>query len=141
MDLLVNIDVPDLVRAIAFYAEAFGLTVTRRFGMQGAELSGWPVRLYLLQKAEGSTGAGESLRRYDRHWTPVHLDIVVEDLDAALSRAVAAGARAETEIRAAAWGKIVVLADPFGHGLCLIEFLGRGYDEIAEPVPSGSEGK
>ena len=21
--------------------------------------------------------------------------------------------------------------DPFGHGLCLIEFLGRGYDEIA----------
>jgi lactoylglutathione lyase len=23
------------------------------------------------------------------------------------------------------------LADPFGHGLCLIEFRGRGYDEIA----------
>jgi predicted enzyme related to lactoylglutathione lyase len=141
MDLLVNIDVPDLVRAIAFYSEAFGLIVSRRFGTQGAELSGWPVRLYLLQKAEGSAGAGESLRRYDRHWTPVHLDIVVEDLDAALSRAVAAGARAETEIRTAAWGKIVVLADPFGHGLCLIEFLGRGYGEIAEPVPPGSEGK
>jgi predicted enzyme related to lactoylglutathione lyase len=132
MDLLINIDVPDLGRAVAFYTEAFGLTVSRRFGVEGAELSGWPVRLYLLQKPEGSVGAGENPRRYERHWTPVHLDIVVDDLGAALSRAVAAGARLETEVRTAAWGKIVVLADPFGHGLCLIEFLGRGYDEVAE---------
>jgi lactoylglutathione lyase len=57
---------------------------------------------------------------------------VVDDLDAALERALAVGARAETEIRAHSWGKIVVAADPFGHGLCLIEFVGRGYDEIAE---------
>ena len=90
--------------------------------------------LYLLQKAEGSTGAGESLRRYDRHWTPVHLDVVVDNLEGAFSRALAAGARAETKIRTEAWGKIVVLADPFGHGLCLIEFLGRGYDEVAEQI-------
>ncbi len=134
MDLLANIDVPALARAVAFYTEAFGPTVTRRFGATGAELTGWPVRLYLLQKTEGSVGAGQSLRCYDRHWTPIHLDVVVDDLAAALSRAVAAGARAETEIRTALWGKIVVLADPFGHGICLIEFLGRGYDEIAEPV-------
>jgi predicted enzyme related to lactoylglutathione lyase len=132
--LLVNIDVPDLARAVAFYTETFGLTVTRRFGMEGAELSGWPVRLYLLQRAEGSAGAGECLRRYDRHWTPVHLDVVVDNLEAALSRALAAGARAETKIRTEAWGKIVVLSDPFGHGLCLIEFLGRGYDEVAEHI-------
>jgi predicted enzyme related to lactoylglutathione lyase len=131
-DLLVNIDVPDLGRAVAFYTQAFSLTVTRRFGMEGAELSGWPVRLYLLQKAEGAAGAGESRRRYDRHWTPVHLDVVVDSLEAALSRALAAGARAETKIRTEAWGKIVLLSDPFGHGLCLIEFLGRGYDEVAE---------
>jgi hypothetical protein len=24
------------------------------------------------------------------------------------------------------------MADPFGHGFCFIEFVGRGYDEIAE---------
>src|SRR6516225_7560740 len=112
MDLLVNIDVPDLGRAVAFYTAAFGLTVSRRFGAEGAELSGWPVRLYLLQKPEGSVGAGESQRRYERHWTPVHLDIVVDDLEEALSRAIAAGARLETEVWTAAWGKIVVLADP-----------------------------
>ncbi len=32
------------------------------------------------------------------------------------------------------WGKIAMLADPFGHGLCLIQFLNRGYDEIAPPI-------
>ena len=90
-----------------------------------------PVLRNELQHPEGSAGAGESARHYDRHWTPVHLDVVVEDVEAALSRPVTAGARPETEIRTSAWGKIVVLADPFGHGLCLIEFLGRGYDEIA----------
>jgi predicted enzyme related to lactoylglutathione lyase len=132
-DLLVNIDVPDLARAVAFYTGAFGLTVTRRFGADGAELSGWPVRVYLLQKPERSIGAGECARRYHRHWTPVHLDVVVDDLAAALSRAVAEGAQAETEVRTAAWGRIVGLADPFGHGICLIEFAGRGYDEITEP--------
>lgn len=25
------------------------------------------------------------------------------------------------------------LADPFGHGVCLLQFSGRGYDEIATP--------
>lgn len=134
MDVLVNIDVGDLVRATAFYTTAFGLTVTRRFGQDGVELSGWPVRVYLLLKPPGSIGAADSLRRYDRHWTPVHLDVVVDDLDVALARAVAAGAVAEGGIRVAVWGRIVVLADPFGHGICLIQFHGRGYDEVAEPV-------
>jgi predicted enzyme related to lactoylglutathione lyase len=134
MDLLVNIDVPDLDQAIAFYTSAFDLFVSRRFGIDGAELSGWPVRVYLLQKPAGSPGAGNGVRHYHRHWTPIHLDVVVDRLDDALARALAAGARAETTIRIENWGKIVTLADPFGHGLCLIEFLGRGYDEIAEPV-------
>jgi predicted enzyme related to lactoylglutathione lyase len=136
MDLLVNIDVPDLAAAIAFYADAFGLTVTRRLGPEAAELAGWPARLYLLQKPAGSIGAANDRRRYERHWTPVHLDVVVNDLDAALARALAAGARTETAIRTEPWGRIVVLADPFGHGLCLIQFLGRGYEEI-----SSSEGR
>ncbi len=40
MDLLMNIDVPDLAAAIAFYGEAFGLTLTRRLGPFVAELEG-----------------------------------------------------------------------------------------------------
>jgi len=134
MDLLVNIDVPDLATAERFYVEAFGLTPTRRFGDDGVELTGWPARVYLLVKAADTVGAGDELRRYDRHWSPVHLDVVVDDVDAALARAVAAGAVPETEIRTAAWGRIVTVADPFGHGICLLQFLGRGYDEITTPA-------
>lgn len=133
MDLLINIDVPNLAQGVAFYVEAFGLAVTRRLGPEAAELSGLPVRLYLLQKPDGSLGAGNDPRRYVRHWTPVHLDVVVDDIEVALARAIAAGARAEIEIRVNAWGKIAVLSDPFGNGFCLIQFLGRGYDEIADP--------
>jgi len=132
MDLLINIDVPDLAEAIAFYTQAFGLTVTRRLGAEVAELSGLPARIYVLEKPGGSIGAAKDPRRYDRHWTPVHVDVVVDDIEAALARAVAAGAHAETDIRVAAYGKLAVLSDPFGHGFCLIEFLGRGYDEIAD---------
>jgi predicted enzyme related to lactoylglutathione lyase len=134
MDLLVNIDVPDLAQAEAFYVAAFGLTPTRRFGQGGVELSGLPVRLYLLEKAEGSVGAGDDIRRYGRHWTPVHLDVVVDDLDAALARALNAGATLEQSARTEVWGRIALLADPFGHGLCLIQFLNRGYDEVTAPA-------
>ncbi len=134
MDLLVNIDVPDLATAEAFYTTAFGLTVTRRFGDGGVELSGLPARIYLLEKAEGSVGAGDEPRRYVRHWTPVHLDIVVEELDPALAQALAAGATLDSEPRTHVWGRIAVLADPFGNGFCLLQFLNRGYDEIAPAI-------
>jgi predicted enzyme related to lactoylglutathione lyase len=133
MDLLINIDVPNLAEGVAFYTRAFGLDVTRRLGAEVAELSGLPARLYLLQKPGGLVGAGADRRRYDRHWTPVHVDLVVDDIEAALARAVAAGAHAETDIRVAGYGKIAMLSDPFGHGFCLIQFLGRSYDEIVEP--------
>jgi predicted enzyme related to lactoylglutathione lyase len=132
MDLLINVDVPNLAEAIAFYTQAFGLSVTRRFGDEAAELSGLPVRLYLLQKPGGSIGAAADPRHYERHWTPVHVDVVVEDIEAALTRAVGAGARVESEISVNVWGKIAVLSDPCGNGFCLIQFLGRGYDEIAD---------
>ncbi|PBJ82045.1 glyoxalase [Lysobacteraceae bacterium NML93-0399] len=131
MDLLVNLDVPDLARAEALYVEAFGLTVERRFGDAVVELTGLPVRLYLLHKPAGSIGADIAPRDYARHWCPVHLDVVVDDLDAALTRAQVAGFVCEGDVRNEAFGRIVQLADPFGHGWCLIEFSGRGYDAIA----------
>ncbi|TKD01407.1 VOC family protein [Polyangium fumosum] len=131
--LLVNIDVDDLDRAIHFYTGAFDLRIGRRFGGAGVELVGANAAIYLLVKQAdrppfpGST----SPRSYARHWTPVHLDFVVEDLDGALVRAEAAGAVREGDVAAHAWGRIVLLADPFGHGLCLIQFSEKGYDAIA----------
>ncbi len=130
MQLLLNIDVPDLAAAEAFYVAAFGLEPARRFGDGAVELLGAQVPLYLLRKDAGSAGAADAQRGYARHWTPLHCDVVVDDLAPALARALAAGAVQEGEVREATWGHIVQLADPFGHGWCLLQFLGRGYDEI-----------
>jgi predicted enzyme related to lactoylglutathione lyase len=128
VDVLINIDVPDLARAETFYVSAFGFEVGRRF--EGVvELLGAGAPLYLLEKPEGSATPGAT-RGYRRHWTPVHLDLVVDDVVAAVERAVQAGALLESPTRDAAWGRLAMLADPFGHGFCLLEFKGRGYDEL-----------
>jgi predicted enzyme related to lactoylglutathione lyase len=128
--LLLNIDVPDLVAAERFYVEAFGLAVGRRFGTNVVEILGWPVPVYLLLKRPGTIGAGDQQRTYERHWTPVHADVVVEDLDAAAARAERAGARVEQTPQTVAFGRMAQLADPFGNGFCLIEFSARGYDAL-----------
>src|SRR5687768_12220157 len=103
MNLMVNLDVPDLSRAEAFYNAAFGLTPARRLGPDVLEMLGAQAPIYLLRKEAGNVGAGESTRDYSRHWTPVHCDVVVDDLDAALARVLAAGARQEGEIRDGRW--------------------------------------
>lgn len=130
--LLVNIDVDDLGKATAFYCAALGLRVGRRFD-GWIELVGSSAPIYLLPKPAGSRAspASEQKRDYARHWTPVHLDFVVTDIDAAVKRATAAGATLEKEATAHAYGRIALLADPFGNGFCLLQFTGRGYDEIA----------
>lgn len=130
MNLLVNLDVDDLKRAMAFYESALGLKVGRRFANDAmAELLGAPVPIYLLVKPAGAAPFHPA-RSYVRHWTPVHLDFVVEDLDAALARALKAGATLEAQPAARAWGRMANLADPFGHGWCLLEFTERGYDAL-----------
>jgi predicted enzyme related to lactoylglutathione lyase len=134
MQLLVNIDVDDLARAISFYCSAFDLTAGRRFGVDGVELLGASSAIYLLVKAEGSTPSPftSQKRTYGRHWSPVHLDFVVPDVESAMQRAISAGATLEKPIQTSKWGSIAVLADPFGHGFCLVQFLGKGYDEITQ---------
>ncbi|MBS0219374.1 MAG: VOC family protein [Proteobacteria bacterium] len=133
MTFLLNIDVPDVETAMRFYTTAFDLKIGRRFGPDFVELLGWPAPVYLLAKKAGSIGAGGDLRRYDRHWTPVHADIVVDDVDKAVARAVNAGARLETPAQDTAYGKIAMLADPFGHGFCLLQFNRAGYDALLTP--------
>lgn len=132
-NFIVNIDVPDLAAAEAFYLAAFGLRIGRRLGTGAVELLGGPTPLYLLQNEAGSAATEDGdVRDYERHWTPLHLDWVVEDIDAALMRAVAAGAMLEQPVRERRWGRIAVLADPFGHGFCLIQFSGESYDALVE---------
>lgn len=131
--LLLNIDVPDITAGERFYTEGLGLTVGRRFGSDFIELLGAGVPLYLLRKDAGTMigPAGGDARRYDRHWSPIHPDFVVADLDAAIARVLAAGAVQEGGISDAPYGRLAMFADPFGHGFCLIQFNKEGYDAIA----------
>jgi predicted enzyme related to lactoylglutathione lyase len=137
MDLLLNIDVDDLEKAVRFYAAAFGLRVGRRFGTFGVEMLDGPVPIYLLVKPSGTSPSGETAQRrtYQRHWTPVHFDVVVDAIEVAVQRAMSAGARLEAPVAAHGWGKLALMTDPFGHGFCFVQFLGRGYDEIADVQP------
>lgn len=135
--LIVNMDVPDLAEAARFYCAVFGVSVGRRLGSGAVELLGLEAPIYLLEKAgdraaiPAARPAAPAWRNYQRHWTPVHLDVSVDDLDHARSIAIAAGAVDETGVRQAPYGRIATFADPFGHGFCLIEFNERGYDAIA----------
>jgi predicted enzyme related to lactoylglutathione lyase len=131
--LLVNIDVDDLEQAINFYRSAFDLRLGRRlFGGTVAEMIGASSNVYLLSKPSGSSASPQvSLARdYSRHWTPVHLDFEVEDVEAVVQQALAAGAKLEGDVQTFPWGRIAKMSDPFGHGFCILQFIGGGYDEV-----------
>ncbi len=124
MNVLINIDVPDLEAAIAFYCSALPLRCRRLLDDDVAELEGAAVPLFLLRNDAGSqpTEVAGTWRWYDRHWTPVHLDFVVSDLHQAVERALRAGALQKSGCVEWRNSKCLTFADPFGHGFCLIEF-------------------
>jgi predicted enzyme related to lactoylglutathione lyase len=136
MDIRVCVDVEDLERAIAFYTRGLGLTVGRRFRAAWCELLGATSPIDLLAEPAGTKPCPDpdATRDYRRHWTPVHLDFVVQDLEAAARRATEAGAVQERPIQDRAWGRIALFSDPFGNGFCLLELRGRGYDEMLDPT-------
>lgn len=127
--MVINIDVPELSSAIAFYCAALGLEHSRTLDDDVAELKGASSTIYLLQKPSGSnsSGAVSAARRYSRHWTPVHIDFVVENIEVAAKRALGAGAIRESECVEWRGSKCITFSDPFGHGFCLIEFAGETY--------------
>ena len=138
MELRICIDVDNMERAVEFYTKALGLRTGRRFKSDFVEILGAGSPIDLLFNEAGThpiaRGYGsESVRSYQRHWTPVHLDFVVEDIDEAVARLQRHGAALEMPVTERIWGRIAGLADPFGHGIDLLEFKGRGYDEILQP--------
>ena len=131
--LFVNIDVDDLEKAIAFYRDALGLRPGRRLIGNIMEMLGGSSPIYLIEKPSGSAAspATSQQREYRRHRTPVHLDFTVDDISAAMDKAQRVGAKLERPLQTFNWGHMANFADRFGHGFCLIEFVGRGYDEIS----------
>ena len=119
----VSIDVPNIDEGVRFYSAAFG------FEKRAAPIPGLVVmraadaEICLLEKAAATKPAPGSsdVRRYERHWTPVHMDIHVDDFGSAIEKAIAAGAKREQLFEDAKHGSVAFMSDPFGHGFCLIE--------------------
>ena len=122
LSVSVGVDVPDLAEGRRFYAEAFGFEVIAEPYPGVVVLRAGEATITLLEKAEGSRPSPNTTdaRRYARHWTPVHLDLHVDDLKAALERAVKAGAVVEQQFGNPEHGSAAFCADPFGHGFCLL---------------------
>ena len=141
MEIRICIDVDDLQRGIDFYTQGLGLRPGRRLDRDWVELLGAGSTIDLLANAAGSAPvAGGTLqpRNYARHWTPVHLDFVVDEIEASVARLVSLGAVLERPIQERRWGRMANLADPFGHGLDLLEFKGMGYDELLQGGGAGA---
>src|SRR4051794_20260044 len=101
LELRLCIDVPDLERAVRFYSQTFGLKPSRRYGEEWVEMTGAAQPIDLIAKKPGSLPSPRATqgRDFGRHWTPLHLDFVVDDIEASVRRAEQGGATLERGIQ------------------------------------------
>lgn len=117
----VSIDVPSLRKAETFYIEALGCKKIRDQGADMVVLATENCEIYLQEKEAGTkpTVSSDVVREYDRHWTPVHLDFLTENVDEVVEKVLKLGGRHEGG-ESGDWGSIAHCADPFGNGFCVI---------------------
>ncbi len=117
----VSIDVSNLKEAETFYVEALGCKKVRDQGSDMVVLSVENSDIYLQEKESGTKPLVSSnvLRNYDRHWTPVHLDFLCDNVDEVVLKILKFGGLHEGG-DSGDWGSIAYCADPFGNGFCLI---------------------
>ena len=118
----VSIDVPDLEAGLRFYGSVFGFIETARPFPTMAILDAGNATVCMHAKKAGTTPSPGSpdVRRYERHWTPVHLDLHVSDFDAALSKVRAEAGTIENEFRTQGPRPAAFCSDPFGNGFCIL---------------------
>ena len=114
------IDVADLDKAGAFYCQALQCTEVAR-NPRTVKLAAGGTELYLMLRPEGSMPfrAATEGRSFARHWTPVHLDFSVEDVERSTSEVTRLGGTVEGQ-ESGDWGSLTRCADPFGNGFCLV---------------------
>lgn len=118
----VCIDVSEMEKAIQFYTKALGCELVQK-KEQYTELVADGLTIYLAENATGTNPLinGQAVRSYDRHWTPVHLDIHVSDLARCVSLIEELGGVKEEE-KTGDWGAVAFCADPFGNGFCVMQY-------------------
>jgi len=117
MDFSICIDVDDVDHAVEFYGRGLGLTVVEHHPDWAQVKLGAQV-FWIMKVPAGAQGLIS--RDYRRHWTPVHLDFAVQNIDEAVKRAVDAGGKLEGEIQRSAKGAMANLSDPSGNGVDLV---------------------
>jgi catechol 2,3-dioxygenase-like lactoylglutathione lyase family enzyme len=122
MKYSVSIDVPLLDDGLRFYRDALGFTEIARPAPTYVILACGNGQIGLMEKPAGSRPArgSDDVRRYERHWTPVHIDFHVDDFEAFLARAVNAGAKCEQKFEGGGRPPIAFCSDPFGNGFCVV---------------------
>ena len=114
-----SIDVPDLEEGVRFYSAVFNWKELSRPFPTMAVMDGHNLTVCIHQKLKDTRPTpSDAVRGYERHWTPVHLDIHVDDFDEAVRRAKEAGAVVEQSFSKPK--PVAFCSDPFGHGFCLI---------------------
>ena len=117
----VSIDVSNLKQAETFYIEALGCKKLRDQGTDMVVLATDNCDIYLQEKEAGTKPlvSSEVVRDYERHWTPVHLDFLTENVDEVVKKILQLGGLHEGG-ESGNWGAIAHCADPFGNGFCVI---------------------
>jgi catechol 2,3-dioxygenase-like lactoylglutathione lyase family enzyme len=122
MKYSVSIDVRRLEDGLRFYRDALGLAEIARPVATYVILDCGNSQIGLIEKSAGSKPAKgtDDVRRYERHWTPVHIDFHVDDFEVFLAKAVNAGAKCEQKFEGGARPPIAFCSDPFGNGFCVV---------------------
>jgi catechol 2,3-dioxygenase-like lactoylglutathione lyase family enzyme len=90
----ISIDVQDVDRAVDFYRDALGLRVIEKGDSWATMALG--EQTFFFGLPWGPEGRIE--RDHKRHWTPVHLDFVVDDFDSTVERALGASAKLDRPV-------------------------------------------
>jgi Glyoxalase-like domain len=122
-----------LNRGIDFYCRRLGLGLKRWLSRSwGRTLRREPADISPGEPACGrEPWARTAPRIFERHWTPVHLDFIVTDLDRVVAQLTRLSGSLDRDIQVCEYGRIANMADPFGNRFDLIEFCGSGYDAVS----------
>ncbi len=115
----VSIDVSDMAKAIEFYVKALGCEFRKKYTDEWQVVCAGSLDLHIQQKAEGTIAAADHKRDYSRHWTPVHLDFIVDDINPICIAIEKFGGTVEKNTFLEIAG-LANCADPFGNGFEII---------------------
>jgi catechol 2,3-dioxygenase-like lactoylglutathione lyase family enzyme len=122
MKYSVSIDVPNLDEGLRFYRDALGLEQIAQPVATYVILQCGNSQIGLIEKSAGTKPAkgADDVRRYERHWTPVHIDFHVDDFEGSLAKALNAGGKCEQKFEVGGRPPIAFCSDPFGNGFCIV---------------------